>query len=64
MSGKQLHAEPSLVEAVDGEVALRGPEAVDIRFTPEAAEETGDRLIEQAVVARGQRRLRFVPRPK
>jgi hypothetical protein len=43
------------VTAKDGEVILDGPDAVDVKVTPEAAEETADNLIEGAVVARGQR---------
>jgi len=41
---------------VDGAV-----EQVDVAMTPEAAEETSERLAEQAIKARGQRRLRNYP---
>ena len=41
--------------AEDGEVILDGPDDVDVKVTPEAAEKTADNLIEGAVMARGQR---------
>lgn len=62
MSDKVIHDEPSSVDALDGHVRAEGPDDVDVRMTPEAAEETADRLTDQAVVARGQRRLKDLPR--
>lgn len=60
-----VYDEPSDVAAADGIVEVDGPDAVDVAMTPEAAEETSDRLSEQAVKARGQRRLgRMTHRPK
>ena len=60
-----VYDEPSDVAAVDGNVELDGPDAVDVAMTPEAAEETSDRLSEEAVKARGQRRLgRMTHRPQ
>ena len=56
-----IYDKPSDVSAVDGAVALEGPDAVDVAMTPEAAEETADRLADQAMKARGQRRLRNYP---
>ena len=56
-----VYDEPSNVDAVDGCVTLDGPDAVDIAMTPEAAEETSDRLAEHAAKAAGQRRLRNYP---
>jgi hypothetical protein len=53
-----VHEDPSDVDADDGAVAMKGPDAVDVELTPEAAEETADRLADNAVMARGQRRLR------
>ena len=47
--------EPSDVDAEDGHVTVKGPDAVDVRLTPSAAEETSDRLLEGAFKARGQR---------
>ena len=65
MSNKEVYDEPSDVSAVDGTVRMNGPDALDIAFTPEAAEETSDRLSEEAIRARGQRRLSRMPhRPK
>ena len=56
-----IHDEPSTVKARDGTVHAEGLDEVDVRLTPEAAEETADRLTDEAVVARGQRRLRHLP---
>ena len=36
-------------------VVQKGPDDVDVRLTPEAAEETSDRLTTGAMKARGQR---------
>ena len=36
-------------------VSMKGPDAVDVRITPEAAEETSERLSTGAMKARGQR---------
>jgi len=52
-----VYSDPSNVSAVDGDVLVDGPDAVDVAMTPEAAEETSERLSDQAVKARGQRRL-------
>lgn len=56
-----VHDEPSDVEAVDGAVAVDGPDAVAVKLSPDAAEETGERLQHQSVRARGQRRLEKLP---
>jgi hypothetical protein len=62
MSAKsEVYDEPSDVRAVDGNVEVNGPDAVDIAFTPEAAEETSERLLGQAFKARGQRRMKRYP---
>ena len=55
MPDKTTYDEASYVKAIDGEVVLKGPDDVDIRMTPTAAEETSDRLLEAALKARGQR---------
>jgi hypothetical protein len=54
---RTIYPNPSAVDAVDGTVEVDGPDHVDVAMTPEAAEETSERLVEQAVKARGQRRL-------
>jgi len=54
---RTVYPDASEVSAVDGAVELDGPDAVDVAMTPEAAEETSERLTDQAVKARGQRRL-------
>jgi hypothetical protein len=61
MDERQIHNEPSDVAAVDGSVEIEGPDAVDVALTPEAAEETSERLLGQAFKARGQRRLKNYP---
>ena len=61
MTEKTVHDEPSTVSADDGAVAMDGPDAVDVQLTPEAAEETADRLTNEAVMARGQRILPGLP---
>jgi hypothetical protein len=60
-SDKPLFDDPSQVRAVDGKVEVEGPDAVDVALTPDAAEETADRLTSESVRARGQRRLRRIP---
>ena len=57
----RLYDEPSDVRAVDGCVQVDGPDAVDVCLTPEAAEETSERLLRGAFEARGQRRLDRLP---
>jgi len=65
MQNRTVHDQPSEVTAIDGAVDVDGPEDVRFSFTPEGAEETSDRLSEQAVRARGQRRLSgLIHRPK
>ena len=56
-----VYEQPSNVEAVDGAVQVDGPDAVDVSLSPEAAEETSDRLLRQSFKARGQKRLRRNP---
>jgi len=56
-----IYDDPSTVAAVDGAVELDGPDAVDVAMSPEAAEETSERLLSQAFKARGQRRLKDYP---
>ena len=58
MTQDKLYDEATDVSAKDGEVILDGPDAVDVKVTPEAAEQTADNLIEGAVKAHGQRRLK------
>ena len=44
MDGK-VHDEPSSVASEEGNVIVDGPDAVAVTMTPEAAKETGHRLI-------------------
>lgn len=53
---KETYSRPSDVIAVDGKVLIDGPDHIDIAMTPEAAAETGSRLIDQAARAAGQER--------
>ena len=65
MHQDKLYDEATEVTAEDGEVILDGPDAVDVRITPEAAEQTADNLMEGAAKATGQRRLKSLPhRPR
>jgi len=50
-----IYDEAGNVDADQGNVHLKGPDAVDVRLTPGAAEETSERLLEGAMKARGQR---------
>jgi hypothetical protein len=61
MTDDKLYDEATQVTARDGEVILDGPDGVDLKVTPEAAEQTADNLIHGAVKARGQRRLKDFP---
>jgi hypothetical protein len=65
MARDKLFDKATKVTAEHGEVILDGPDAVDVKLTPEAAEETADNLIEGAVMARGQRIMKgLTVRPK
>ena len=61
MNRDKVYDEATDVTAKDGEVILDGPDEVDVKITPEAAEQTADNLVEGAVKARGQRRLKDLP---
>lgn len=54
MTKDKIHDEPSEVMAEKGAVAVKGPGDVDVRFTPDAAEETSNRMLEESMKARGQ----------
>lgn len=54
MTRKKVHDEPSDISAEDGAVAVKGPNDVDVNFTPDAAEETSNRMLEGSMKARGQ----------
>lgn len=57
MKKRPVYDQPSDVTAEEGVVEVEGPDHVDVTMTPEAAEETSERLTMEAVRARGQRRL-------
>ena len=54
MESVRSHSQPSEVTAEQGEVIVEGPDGVAVSLTPEAAEETGRRMIEAASDARRQ----------
>jgi hypothetical protein len=49
-----MYDEASKVGSEAGEVTVSGPDGVAVSLTPEAAAETGDRLIGAAAEAHGQ----------
>ncbi len=61
MSDKAVRDEPIEVCAEDGNVAIAGPDGAVVVLSPEAAEETSDRLWKGAMFARGQQRRREGP---
>ena len=62
MTDKTVYDEASDVDAEEGTVVVVGPDSVDVRLTPDAAEETSERLNTGAMKARGQ--LYFTDRKK
>ena len=61
MGDQKVYDEVTKVSAKRGEVHLDGPDGVDVKVTPEAAEATADELIKGAMEAAGQRRFRDNP---
>lgn len=61
MPAKTIYDQPSAVTAKDGDVLVKGPGHVDVALSPDAAEETSDRLLEGSMKARGQRHLKHYP---
>ncbi len=61
MQDRKIYRQPSSVTARDGKVLVDGPDAVDVALTPEAAEETSNRLLEGSMKSRGQRHLKDFP---
>ena len=55
MTNKPIYDDPSEVDAKDGVVSVKGPDAVDVELTPDAAAETSDRLLHGSMKAHGQR---------
>jgi hypothetical protein len=55
MQDTKVYDEPSDVDAEEGIVWVTGPDDVDVRMSPDAAEETSERLNIGAMKARGQR---------
>ena len=61
MPDRKIYHQPSSVTAEEGDVLVRGPDDIDVGMSPEAAEETSNRLLEGSMKARGQRRLQNYP---
>jgi hypothetical protein len=61
MASKKIYENPSSVTAEEGYVHVEGPDNVDVALSPDAAEETSNRLLEGSMKARGQRHLRHYP---
>lgn len=57
---KETFDKPSDVVPEDGRVLVDGPDGVDVALTPEAALETGGRLIDKAAIAAGERRSKKI----
>jgi hypothetical protein len=51
----KIYDQPTGVDAEDGKVVLDGPDGVAVLMTPEAAEETSERLLWGAAKAQGQK---------
>lgn len=63
--GKPTYTKPSEVVAEDGRVLVGGPDGVDVALSPDAALETGKRLIDAAAEVAGQERVtKLDHRPK
>jgi len=54
VADQTIYDEPSEVTAEGGAVTVKGPGSVKVRFTPDAAEETSNRILEASFTARGQ----------
>lgn len=54
MATIRSHSQPSEVNAEQGEVIVEGPDGVAVTLTPDAAEETGRRMLKAASEARQQ----------
>lgn len=55
---EKIYDEATQVSAKEGSVVLDGPDGVDVSITPDAAEETSNRLFDAAAEARGQEMMR------
>ena len=56
------YSQPSQVTAEEGEVHIDGPDGIAAALTPDAAEETGRRLMDAAIEARQQQDSKTISR--
>jgi len=61
MGDGKVYDESTTVTAKKGDVILDGPDGVDLKMTPDAAERTAEELEKGAATAAGQRRLGKYP---
>jgi hypothetical protein len=54
MASVKSYSDPSDVAIEEGQVIVEGPDGVAVTLTPDAAEETGRRMIDAASQARAQ----------
>ena len=54
MASVQSYSDPSDVHIEEGQVIVEGPDGVAVTLTPDAAEETGRRLIDAASQVRAR----------
>jgi hypothetical protein len=55
MPRNKIYDKPSDVTVENGIVSIKGPDAVDVRMTAEAADETSERLLYGAMQALGRK---------
>ncbi|MCL6729496.1 hypothetical protein [Sphingomonas hankyongi] len=56
-----IYDQPSKVRALNDAVEVSGPDDVDVAMTPDAAEETSERLLSASFEARGKKRFDKLP---
>ena len=62
MADEKVYAEPSEVTVEGDVVSVKGPDSVDVKLTPEAADETSARLLYGAMQALGQKIPEIAPK--
>jgi len=54
MASVKSYSDPSDIHIEEGQVIVEGPDGVAVTLTPDAAEETGRRMIDAAMEARAR----------